>query len=101
MSLKVAREKLEKDIRQAVQDSANRGTQEGTNPEDNISAFAKMLAAAIHEYVSSADVDITQVVSTIAAGISVSTTFTSGSLTASGATSSSASAKHEGFGSLS
>lgn len=98
MALDISKIALEQAIRQAFTTINSDGAADGSDPNANIQALASALANAIHMYVTSANVDITQVVSTVAPGVLVSTV---GSPAAqSGATVSPGLAQHVGFGRL-
>jgi hypothetical protein len=98
MTLEASKPGLEAAIRQAFSDMKSAGEADGSSPEANISALAQALAAAIHEYATSAQVDITRVQTVVPAGVAVTTT---GSPAAqSGATVAPGTAQHTGFGKL-
>jgi hypothetical protein len=64
MSLAASRSILEQSIKQAFLDMKRSGESDGANPDANIDALSRAITAAIHAYVTSAQVDITTVVST-------------------------------------
>ena len=72
MSLSASKSTLESAIRQAFSDINRKGAADGSDPEANIISLASALAAAIHGYVTSADVDITTITTTVLPGIPVS-----------------------------
>ena len=63
MSLSVSKPILEQAIKQAFLDMKSAGEADGSNPTANIDALARAIASAVHTYVTSAQVDITTVVS--------------------------------------
>ena len=96
--LDISKMALQQAIKQAFVTINSVGSNDGSDPEANIQMLAEALATAIHLYVSSAQVDVTQVVSTVPPGVLVSTT---GSPAAqAGATVSPGIAQHVGFGRL-
>jgi len=95
MPLEVSKIALEQAIRQAFTTINNDGAADGSDPNANIQALATALATAIHEYVKSANVDITPVNSTVLPGLSVTTPAGPGSSVAPGII------QHVGFGRLS
>jgi len=98
MPLAVSKTELQQAITQAFLSIISASSADGADPEDNIRALSASLAEAIHQYVSSANVDITQVVSTVPPGTPVTT---SGSPVAqAGATIAPSVATHVGFGRL-
>lgn len=98
MTLAASKTGLEAAIRQAFVNMRSSGEADGSNPDSNISALAQALTAAIHDYVTSAQVDIAQVATTVPPGVAVTT---AGSPTAqSGATVAPGVAQHSGFGKL-
>lgn len=98
MPLAASKSGLEQAIKQAFLTQKTSNEADGSNPTANIDALARTIANAIHEYVTSAQVDVTQVVSTVPPGVLVST---SGSPVAQvGATVSPGVAQHAGFGRL-
>lgn len=98
MSLESSKSGLSKAIQDAFTKSIQDGAAEGASPESNIQMLSEALASAIHEYVISAQVDITQVNSTVPPGVLVSTT---GSPAAqAGATTAPGIATHVGLGRL-
>ena len=98
MPLSVSKPVLEAAIKQAFTNMKNAGEADGSNPGSNIDALARALASAIHDYVTSAQVDITQVQTTVPPGVAVAT---SGSPVAqTGATVAPGTALHTGFGQL-
>lgn len=98
MALDVSKIALGQAIAQAFITINSVGANDGSDPEANIRALSASLAEAIHAYVTSANVDITQVVSTVPPGTLVSTPFTPSPLP--GATTSPGIAQHTGFGKL-
>lgn len=96
--LDISKMALQQAIKQAFVTINTAGSNDGSDPDANIQALAEALATAIHLYVASAQVDVTQVVSTVPPGVLVSTT---GSPAAqAGATVSPGIAQHIGFGRL-
>jgi len=63
MSLSVSKSALEQSIKQAFLNMKSAGEADGSNPTANIDALAQAIASAVHSYVTSAQVDITTVVS--------------------------------------
>ena len=98
MPLTVSKTELQQSITQAFLAIINASSADGTDPEANIRALSESLAEAIHQYVSSANVDIAQVVSTVPPGTPVSTT--GSSVAQAGATIAPSVATHAGFGRL-
>lgn len=98
MPLAVSKTALQQAIAQAFLTINNSGAADGSDPEANIRVLASALAEAIHLYVSSANVDITQVVSTVPPGTAVTTT--GGPVAQTGATITPSVATHVGFGRL-
>lgn len=98
MPLQVSKVSLEQAIRQAFTTVNNDGAADGSNPQANIQALAASLASAIHDYVTSAQVDITQVVSTVPPGVFVSTASAAGP--GAGTTVTPGVAQHVGLGKL-
>ena len=98
MTLDISKIALEQAIRQAFVTINSVGSNDGSNPDSNIQALAFALATAIHMYVKSANVDITQIVSTVPPGTPVSTAGVAGP--AAGTTVGPAIATHVGFGKL-
>lgn len=96
--LDVSKIALQQAIKQAFVTINSVGSNDGSDPDANIQALAAALANAIHLYVSSAQVDVTQVVSTVSPGVLVSTT--GGPVAQTGATVSPGVAQHVGFGRL-
>jgi hypothetical protein len=98
MTLAASKPGLEAAIRQAFANMKTAGEADGSSPDSNIRALAQALTAAIHDYVTSAQVDIAQVATTVPPGVAVTT---AGSPTAqSGATIAPGVAQHTGFGKL-
>jgi hypothetical protein len=98
MPLAVSKIALQQSITQAFLTINNSGAADGSDPESNIRVLAAALTDAIHQYITSANVDITQVISTVPPGTPVSTV---GSPVAqSGATIAPSVATHAGFGRL-
>jgi hypothetical protein len=64
MALAASKSTLEQSIKQAFLDIKNSGESDGSDPDANIDALARAIASAVHTYVTSAQVDITTVVST-------------------------------------
>lgn len=89
---------LQQAIKQAFDTINSVGSNDGSNPEANIQALSAALANAIHLYVTSAQVDVTQVVTTVPPGVLVSTSGTPAAQA--GATVSPGIAQHVGFGKL-
>lgn len=71
MSLAESKVSLESAIRQAFSNINRKGAEDGSDPESNISDLASALASAIHGYVTSAQVDIAPVTTTVLPGIPV------------------------------
>jgi len=94
MSLSASKSSLESAIRSAFNNINRAGAQDGSNPEANISELASALASAIHSYVTSAEVDITPVTTTVLPGIPVAPPPSIPATTAPGPTT------HTGFGKL-
>jgi len=98
MALAVSKPHLEVAIRQAFANMKSSGEADGSNPDTNIETLAQALASAIHNYITSAQVDITQVTTTVPPGVAV---ITAGSPSAqSSATVAPGVAQHAGFGKL-
>lgn len=107
MSLTDSRPALEQAIRQAFLSSKNSAEGNNPNPEANIADLSKALAAAIHNYVINASVDITDVVTEVPAGAAIESTEVAGGTgdvgtTGSqvGATTTPSIAQHSGYGKL-
>lgn len=98
MALDISKVALGQAIAQAFITINNAGAADGSDPEANIRALANALSEAIHAYVTSANVDIAQVVSTVPPGVIVSTPFAPTPLP--GTTMSPGIAQHAGFGRL-
>lgn len=98
MALEVSKLALGQAIAQAFITINNSGAIDGSDPEANIRALGNALAEAIHMYTSSAQVDVSTVVSTVPPGVFVSTTSLAGP--AAGATVTPGIAQHIGFGKL-
>lgn len=98
ITLQAAKAKLESSIRQAFEKVNDAGAQDGSDPQANIRALSHAITNAIHEYVTSAAVDITLVVSTVPPGIAVSTASAAGP--GAGATVVPGVAQHSGYGKL-
>ena len=98
MPLAASKTALQQAITQAFLTINNSGAADGSDPDANIRALAASLADAIHQYVLTANVDISQVVSTVPPGTPVSTT--GGPVAQVGATVGPAFASHVGFGRL-
>jgi len=98
MSLENSKSGLSKAIQAAFTKSIQDGASEGASPESNIQTLSEALASAIHEYVKSAGVDISEVKSTAAPGTAVATSGTATSQA--GTTVAPAVSVHEGFGKL-
>lgn len=100
MPLSIAKNQLEQDILEAFKEALQMGIDAGEKDDsENIrKQLAANLAQAIHSYTTSAQVNITTVVSTVPPGVPVATV---GSPSAqAGATVSPGIAQHAGFGSL-
>jgi hypothetical protein len=107
MSLTDSRPALEQAIRKAFLNSKNSAEGNNPNPEANITDLSKALAAAIHDYVMKASVDITDVVTEVPAGAAVESTGSTGgtgdtgtSGSQVGATTTPSIAQHSGYGKL-
>lgn len=98
MPLSAAKSGLEQAIKQAFLSEKIAGEADESNPNANISALAAAIANAVHAYVTSAQVDITQVSSTVPPGVLVSTSGTPAAQA--GATTAPGVAQHVGFGRL-
>lgn len=98
MALEISKVALGQAIAQAFITINGAGAADGSDPEANIRALSAALAEAIHAYVTSANVDITQVTSTVPPGTIVSTPFVPNPLP--GTTMSPGIAQHVGFGRL-
>lgn len=94
MSLSASKSSLEAAIRQAFSEINKKGAVDGSDSESNIGDLAASLASAIHKYVTSADVDITPVTTTVLPGIPVAPPPSIPATTAPGTTT------HAGFGKL-
>lgn len=94
MSLLSSKSILEQSIQQAFANINRAGSQDGSNPEANIQALAEALSSAIHNYVTSANVDITGVTTIVNPGIPVAPPPSVPATTAPGTT------VHTGFGRL-
>lgn len=98
MALDISKIALGQAIAQAFITINSAGAADGSDPDANIRILGNALSEAIHAYVTSAQVDITQVNSTVPPGVLVSTT---GSPAAqAGATTAPGIAQHVGFGRL-
>jgi hypothetical protein len=98
MSLEASKSTLRQAIVQAFIAINNAGAADESDPDANIRALGNSLSEAIHAYVTSANVDIAQVNTTVPPGVLVSTT---GSPAAqAGATTAPGIAQHVGFGKL-
>lgn len=64
MSLEKSRPGLERAIRQAFLDSKVASESAESNPDSIIDALARDIATAVHDYVTSANVDLQTIVST-------------------------------------
>lgn len=98
MALEISKIALGQAIAQAFITINSAGSNDGSDPEANIRALSASLAEAIHAYVTSANVDIAPVTSTVPPGVLVSTPFLPAALP--GATASPGIAQHTGFGRL-
>ncbi len=98
VTLQSEKSKLESSIRQAFEKVNEAGAQDGSDPHANIRALSHAITNAIHEYVTSAAVDITLIVSTVPPGVLVSTATPAGP--GAGATVSPGIAQHAGYGKL-
>lgn len=98
MALDASKLALGQAIAQAFITINSAGAADGSDPEANIRALGNALSEAIHAYVTSANVDITLVESTVPPGVIVSTPFAPSPLP--GTTMSPGIAKHVGFGRL-
>ena len=98
MTLEDSKIALGQAIAQAFIAINDAGALDGSDPEANIRILGNALSEAIHLYVTSAQVDIRQVYTTVPPGVAVTT---SGSPTSqSGATVAPGVAQHAGFGKL-
>ena len=98
MSLEASKAILGNAIAQAFIAINSAGAADGSDPDANIRALGNALSDAIHAYATSANVDITQVNTTVPPGVLVTTT---GSPAAqAGATTAPGIAQHIGFGKL-
>lgn len=97
-TLQGAKPLLESAIRRAFQKVNSEGAKDGTDPEANIRALSREIANAIHEYVASAAVDITLVVSTVPPGVGVTTASAAGP--GAGTTVTPGISQHSGYGKL-
>ena len=98
MALSATKSLLENSIKQAFLNMKSSSEADGSNPNANINELASSLAAAIHDYVTSANVDITSVITTVPAGVLVATT--GSPVSQAGTTVSPGLAQHAGFGKL-
>lgn len=97
-TLQSAKPMLESSIRRAFEKVNREGAKDGSDPEANIRALSHEIANAIHEYVASAAVDITLVVSTVPPGVGVTTASAAGP--GAGTTVTPGVAQHAGYGKL-
>lgn len=98
MPLSTAQTKLRQDIKAALEAAVKAGQEDGDVSQQVINTLSAELASSIHAYVTSAAVDISSVISTVAPGIPVAT---AGTATAQvGASVSPGKSTHAGFGTL-